>query len=253
MCPELFKKIIQYLTKRDDLKLLTLDFPNIKDHLEITAMNPSIKRINCLLSALIYKYNDLVFINQMCVKWNIKDYHINTLDKQLVYGLFKYEDNLFLVFKGSSNFDDFLSDIDFIQVDDTFNIPGKIHKGFYELLFKSFIYREIICDIDSFGFNKLFITGHSLGGALATVFYAFLKTCRKYDMELVNFGSPRVGDSNFCNNISGTRIINENDIVPKLLVPIFYRHIKDEFVLGKKNLLKWSVDDHAVINYLEKL
>lgn len=253
MFSKLFEKIIQHFTKRDDLKLLTLDFPNIKDHLCITAMNPSINRINCLLSALIYKYNDPVFINQMCVKWNIKNYRINTFDKQLVYGLFKIEDNLFLVFKGSSNFADFLSDIDFIQIDDTFNIPGKIHKGFYELLFKSFIHREIIKDIESFGFNKLFITGHSLGGALATVFYAFLKTCRKYDMELINFGSPRVGDYDFCNHISGTRIINENDIVPKILLPIYYRHVKDEFVLGKKNLLKWSVDDHAVINYLDKL
>ncbi|MGL5934461.1 MAG: lipase family protein [Cetobacterium sp.] len=210
-------------------------------------------RTLCLLSALIYEYRDEFYVNCICDKWSINNHLLGTNNSQLIYGLFTVGNDLVLVFKGSTTWNDYLTDIDFERIDDEFGIPGKMHKGFYELLFKNSDYNKIIDDIRSFNFDKLYITGHSLGGALSTIFYAYVISCFEFNVELVNFGAPIVGDRKFANHIVGTRYVNDNDIIPKISIPFIYKHIKKEFLLGKKRFWKWSTVDHDIYLYLDKL
>jgi len=43
--------------------------------------------------------------------------------------------------------------------------------------------------------TELHVTGHSLGGAVATIAAAELQNLTKLDVKLTTFGSPRVGKS----------------------------------------------------------
>lgn len=90
--------------------------------------------------------------------------------------------------------------------------------------------------------SKLWITGHSLGGALATVAAAALQDQGVVVDGLYTFGQPRVGDWSFqrqFNKVLGDRTfryVNNNDIVPEVPPPILpwtfprvYRHVGQHF------------------------
>jgi len=75
-----------------------------------------------------------------------------------------------------------------------------IHKGFYNAL--SSVYQSVRNQVLAFRDNqqKVFLTGHSLGGALATVCaYRFQKVGGINVSGVYVFGSPRVGDLSFAN------------------------------------------------------
>jgi triacylglycerol lipase len=74
--------------------------------------------------------------------------------------------------------------------------------------------------------KKLYICGHSLGGAMATIAASRFEEAVPVE-QLTTFGSPRVGTRNFVKNIvtPHRRYVNNNDIVTK--VPLFimgYKH-----------------------------
>jgi predicted lipase len=76
------------------------------------------------------------------------------------------------------------------------------------------------------GVPRVYFIGHSLGGAIATIFSVKLKQLffgpADYYSVLISFGSPRVGDSEFANRVNEEvdrifRVINFEDIVPSLI------------------------------------
>jgi hypothetical protein len=81
----------------------------------------------------------------------------------------------------------------------------------------------------------VFVTGHSLGGALATLFACELGRSakmgrRNVTVTMVNFGSPRVGDGAFCDEYNAfvpdsVRVVNRGDLVPTLPALLGYRHV----------------------------
>lgn len=93
---------------------------------------------------------------------------------------------------------------------------GKIHSGFDEAF--SEVHIEIQKYLDSLeGEKPLFITGHSLGGALATI------ACKKLKFKqgisaCYTYGSPRVGDEEWMENIKSPiyRLVNSADPVTML-------------------------------------
>lgn len=105
---------------------------------------------------------------------------------------------------------------------------GRVHAGFQEA------YDEVAADIEKhLNHGKwtwpLYITGHSLGGALATVATQNLEQRIKSQIAACyTFGSPRVGNSLYERSTKAPfyRIVHSTDIVT--LVPnLGYRHIGD--------------------------
>lgn len=104
--------------------------------------------------------------------------------------------------------------------------------------------------------KKIIVTGHSLGGALATLCALDLQYSFP-DMEIfcVTLGSPRVGNIDFANSYNNRvpktiRIVNGNDIVARM--PLWlsgYRHVSKRFQVGSRkklwNFLLGSVRDHS--------
>lgn len=77
----------------------------------------------------------------------------------------------------------------------------------------------------------VFVTGHSLGGALCTLLAADLGASdRKISVTAYNFGSPRVGNRAFVamyNDLvpDSIRVVNGDDLVPTLPALLGYRHV----------------------------
>lgn len=84
------------------------------------------------------------------------------------------------------------------------------------------------------------VTGHSLGGAINTLFAAKLALERpdvRSRIEVVTFGAPAVGLGGFKRLVADlelpiTRIVHANDGVP-FTPPFFYRHVGREYWVGR--------------------
>lgn len=232
-------------------------FLNPEDNIEI---------VTCLLSSLIYQYSFASILKTVTTNWGIEqdDYIIKVKDYNLIYGIFKFKGIVVVVFKGSSDFQDFLIDSDIIQVNDSYGLPGKIHKGFHDLLFDDENYLDVMSDLRKIRTTeKIFITGHSLGAALASLFYAYVDSpshnqntgsnSRLNNCFLYTFGCPRVGNYKFSSSIKGKRIVNGNDIVASIPLPPFYYHSDKIKKIGAFRFLGMNVKDHYISNYYNAL
>jgi predicted lipase len=197
--------------------------------------------------------------------------------EDLVYGVFYIDNNIIVSFKGSSSVNDFLVDIDFIpmqfacdydedgdsKTDYTIKIPGKVHKGAYNLLFKNDKYKQILDKIKEYKpTSKIYIVGHSLGGMLATLFCSFLLEYYKQKgvtrpSRLVTFGCPKIGDSEFAKGIDSIRVVNDNDIIPKVPLKLFfgYNHPNKYVKIGQQSssIFKSNITDHHIDNYVKSI
>lgn len=111
---------------------------------------------------------------------------------------------------------------------------GRVHRGFkkevddlWPVLEQSLINNE----------KPLWFTGHSLGGAMATICAGrcFLSHINSMPEELQTFGSPRVGNKRYINfvTLNYKRWVNNNDVVTR--VPpawLGYRHTGEEVYIN---------------------
>ena len=108
---------------------------------------------------------------------------------------------------------------------------GKVHTGFYNALRKvwgvTLANGEVLPKrLVNRGTKTIWITGHSLGGALAVLCAAQAMFVSKIPVQGVyTFGQPRVGNKAFADAVSARlgsnlfRFVNHRDIVPR--VPLF--------------------------------
>jgi triacylglycerol lipase len=159
-------------------------------------------------------------------------------------------------------------------------IEGGVHKGFRDA------YESVRAEIEKSlaGLDKkmpLYITGHSLGAALATVATQELDKKDAFRDRIAacyTFGSPRVGNATYDRNFKAPiyRMVNTTDIVTVIpLLAMGYIHIGDIRYLGRKDgdfrrqipiflriflflaallrLFGPLVGDHAIVEYRRKL
>lgn len=154
---------------------------------------------------------------------------------------------------------------------------GRVHKGFNQEVDDLWPMLE-----DALAENEkpLWFTGHSLGGAMATICAGrcYLSEISSMPRSLFTYGSPRVGDKRFVNfiELDHSRWVNNNDIVTR--VPpawLGYRHSGKEWYLNRHGkitnvngwtrtidrlrgfaggLLRFKIDhfaDHSIDRYID--
>ena len=164
-----------------------------------------------------------------------------TLDS---YGfIMESKHNIIIAFRGSRSNPDWIANAAILQTYFPYTrIKIKTHSGFAAIY--STCRQQIMNALNTLDSSKqLFITGHSLGGALAVLCTLDTAVNTAYkDPVMYSFGSPRIGNPKFVqvyNEIidNSVRIVNTNDIVsllpPTVVHPplsselLYYRHVKD--------------------------
>jgi triacylglycerol lipase len=129
---------------------------------------------------------------------------------------------IIVAFRGTENdLTDWLTDADFNMVKGPLN--GKVHEGFYDGLSQIWhsLHNEVIaCDPQQR--KSLWVTGHSLGAALAALAAARWYEWGRHVSGAYTFGQPRTGDATFRRNFnfamkaSTFRFVNDNDLVTRV-------------------------------------
>jgi hypothetical protein len=158
-------------------------------------------------------------------------------------------------------------------------LDGKVHSGF-RIAYES-VAKDIEEEVLKLGDIPLYITGHSLGAALATVATQRLEhnpRIREKIAACYTFGSPRVGNSEYDIEFKSPiyRVVNTTDIVTVIpLLAMGYIHIGDVRYLGAREgefqrgvpllrrlflflvaifkLMSPVVNDHGIVHYRKKL
>jgi hypothetical protein len=130
-----------------------------------------------------------------------------------------------LAFRGTSNPGQWLRDVRFVPWSHPW---GLVHRGFLDGV--------TAVEADLQGFDSIakeaehvWITGHSLGGALALIAAARSKM-KGVNPSLYTYGQPRVGFGNFADRFAIElpgrliRFVNQSDIVTRVPPGLLYRH-----------------------------
>lgn len=137
--------------------------------------------------------------------------------------------------------------------------PVKMHKGFINAYLS--VRDEIHAHVQKSKTTQYRITGHSLGGAIATLCAVDLQYNfgQKVAIEVYTFGSPRAGNDAFSDSynrrVPGTwRVVNGWDAVAGLPAPWQgYRHVEEIVKLSRKftwKLITGSFEDHKINRYI---
>ena len=197
-------------------------------------------------------YQDIPYIAKITRLWeidirnNFRFFNAHHRDTQAL--IFRTDECVVLAFRGTQEMRDWTTNLNTKLRNFTIRRAGKttlssykgrVHTGFF--LGWAEIERDVLAQLERWqttdntnGVSKplppLLITGHSLGGALATMAAAALHE-NGFDVAgLYTFGQPRVGDLTFSRqlnkNLSGKvfRFINNNDVVPHIPPPFSLRN-----------------------------
>jgi hypothetical protein len=138
------------------------------------------------------------------------------------FGALDRDGNVYIVFRGTQADDPTDIGVDVDLRLEPWQAGGRVHNGFSQSL--QSIWGAVEQWLKPYDRSKVWVTGHSLGAALATLAASLLP-----DAILVTFGSPRVGDNQFAALFDGRdvrRHVDCSDVVsmvpPELLG---YRHV----------------------------
>ena len=144
------------------------------------------------------------------------------------------------------------------QCPDGISIPGKVQRGWNRKVFNPDLYlplsEKLLQTKDKYSDYQVIIAGHSLGAALSILYGVYVAKYVLPDeqVEVMNLGSPRVGNEEFYHGIQSIenlkiwRMVYRNDVVPRC-PPMWmgYRHVG--------HLLHWDDDDECFKAYHQQL
>ena len=132
-------------------------------------------------------------------------------------------DAVLVAFRGTESLGDWLGNLNVLS---TTRPYGVVHRGFLSAF--QVVESRLRALIQGLGGRKIVLTGHSLGGALATI--AAAEWQGQFPISgIYTYGQPAVGKGEFTHHIaryygeSFFRFVNDDDIVPQ--VPPSYEHV----------------------------
>lgn len=225
------------------------------------------------LSALVYR--DLEAAAQIATRLGCSN--VGAFDRSGTQALTCTRDgNLFVCYRGTEPraLDDWITDAKFKLVDAGPDERlgagrGKVHAGFVNALrhTRDLLEQVMVASTDV---QRVVFTGHSLGAALATLHCRrwLASQHRKSPVALVTFGSPRVGNQEFCQDLAaaldgqGTaqRWVNNRDIVTRVpprangythLEPVHFFDERGELKADSADWFRWLADAIDAANDLK--
>lgn len=182
-----------------------------------------------------------------------------------------------VIFRGSTSNKDWFYNLNIHKTKLRNNIY--VHTGFYKQLNDNGFCNKILSDLlvisDKYHDYNIYVSGHSLGGGLASIFSYILSSITEKNITLITFASPRTGNLSWCksfnnkNNLRHYRFINNNDIVTS--IPYFcYYHTGNVMLFKESNCYytkyydykdtycnwfccKNSISDHSLEKYYYKI
>jgi hypothetical protein len=223
-----------------------------------------------LAKASLLIYQDKKYVAEISRRWKIdiksNFRYFNNRGRDTQAFMFRTENFMVLAFRGSQEIQDWYTNFSTklrqftIRKEGVTTISsykGRVHTGFF--LGWASIERSVLDQISRWRKDclqkgqvlpPLLITGHSLGGALATMAAAALSENGIDVAGLYTFGQPRVGDWVFTRQLNNTlngkvfRFVNNNDIVPHVPPPFspwnptrLYGHLGEIKYFNAKGLL----------------
>lgn len=179
------------------------------------------------------------------------------------------DSDVVVAFRGTSSLRDWLTDSDTKRTH--FDGIGHIHAGFGHAW--RAIEHALLKRLRKTS-KRIWLTGHSLGGALATVAAESMHP-EYYIHRLVTFGSPRVFSPKDARGFRwrmrgrAFRVVHSNDLIPSFPTCWRYRHVGDLVLIKENGKVVWAADatdlwleqilgfrfdvgrDHLMGNYLQ--
>ncbi|KAK3039010.1 hypothetical protein RJ639_027495 [Escallonia herrerae] len=155
---------------------------------------------------------------------------------QAFVGVAKDLNAIVIAFRGTQerSIQNWIEDLYWKQLD--LNYPGitdaMVHHGFYYAYHNTTVRPGVLSAIkraqELYGDLKIMVTGHSMGGAMASFCgLDLMVNLEAEDVQVLTFGQPRIGNAAFASYYSQLvpntiRITNDHDIVPHL--PPYYTY-----------------------------
>ncbi len=130
-----------------------------------------------------------------------------------------------VAFRGTVSIGNFLTDAEAALVRHGL-FPGLVHYGFCRAV--DAVYPAVRSMLSSYPRDwRIWVTGHSLGGAMASLVSHRLASEGFPIRAVYTFGSPRAGDRKFRDayRLPNYRFVNDNDLVPHLPLRWCYSHV----------------------------
>ncbi len=134
-----------------------------------------------------------------------------------------------IVFRGTDSKEDWRTNLQFSKEPGPFG-DSFVHKGIQEAFFHVAFDIGQLIERHHTPEKELWLTGHSLGGALSIILAANLLKRQIHIDGIYTFAAPRIGDEAFSNTLNSTlkglhvRVVNENDLVPYLPLEALFTH-----------------------------
>jgi len=222
------------------------------------SINWKAKTFNASNAELLGKAADLAYENNATVSKAVKSWKMERVKS------FKHRDTQayiigdnntwILAFRGTeiTKIKDITTDLDMKLVN---GLGGKVHQGFRDAL--NYIWTDLWNTLKAGrGPRTIWVTGHSLGGPLATLAVAKLRQEKNQPVNgLYTFGSPRVGNDKFADKFNDDfkkytfRFVNDNDAVPH--VPpedLGFSHIGTRMKFDEKGNLNNKKKKSSLLN-----
>ncbi|MCB1644453.1 MAG: lipase family protein [Pseudomonadales bacterium] len=176
--------------------------------------------------------------------------------------LMRDDENIIVVFRGSDSGADWFANFQATQDPGPLDGTGA-HEGFQDALYPAVIaLTRHLGDASARG-QRIWITGHSLGGALCSLYAGMLIENGIEVYGIYTFASPRPGSPDFQKQLNKLikgphfRVVNDGDIVPHLPPEPFFSHPGSRIILKtrrkEKTKSSWMAQRIASLRHFVKV